>query len=719
MNTPSISTLQADRKSFTSLEGLLVALTLVVLICWSAWDLGGAYPATKFGVAITMAILFFVVVVRRLLHGALLDSVDRLLLIVGLFWLIGLLQTFFIPGWLLEWLSPASFAAYTRWIPSSIASEASTYVSSVPSENWAPISIAPDLTRLAMVVPILFGAAYWLSSQVFSSNHLKIAFLFVISHVGGIFALLGILDAVYISSDEQTLSVDKLWITPQLSRDSFGPFVNNNNAGGFLSLCLGCAFGCLVWVRRRSAAAVEIPHSTFSRLSNHFFLVSTLLSIVLLIAGILASESRGAFLGVTVGLMCVYAVMKWSLRDAKTARFLSGGGTIASVLLLAYGLFSRVSDRVGTIWGDEAMSNPRLDHWRDSAQAAWEFLPFGAALGTYSYAHLPFQAYGGKSWFIHADGMPFEWLLEGGPWLLLLVGVFYLAITIRLSWISRGLSLQQKHRRGSSEAIFFTGVFVLPSLLVSQIFDYGILQPPVFITFALICGGIVATNRSQKFNEVRGLESTRSGYFVLVGKKVKYLTSALCLSMFGIGFLLSVIDLHIASTVDRYQAERIANLRLPIQDRESQHEAIANLESLAKFHPRSASVHILLAKLLMDEQSRVGAKYLRSLESVDNKALERAVAPRTVRNKLIEMGEGSTLRQLMLPGQDHAAWRLARSHAVLALACRPFDDSARAILLDLDMLDGRSDETSPILKSHIRKLRSQDERIQGFTSQWK
>ena len=97
----------------------------------------------------------------------------------------------------------------------------------------------------------------------------------------------------------------------------------------------------------------------------------------------------------------------------------------AWILLISLGLASRFLSRAESLWTAGALRDPRVTHWQDGLRAATHYLPLGSGLGTYRYAHLPFQREGGRYWFTHADGMPVEWLLEGGLWTLGLVAIAF------------------------------------------------------------------------------------------------------------------------------------------------------------------------------------------------------------------------------------------------------------------------------------------------------
>ena len=106
------------------------------------------------------------------------------------------------------------------------------------------------------------------------------------------------------------------------------------------------------------------------------------------------------------------------------------------------------------------------------------FVPFGSGLGSYRYAYLPFQSDASARWYVNADGMPFEWLVEGGIILitLLAISLFCLVSDLRkLSPLAKGSEANEEVRCLSALANLF--LYTLPVILVTQSLDFGITLP--------------------------------------------------------------------------------------------------------------------------------------------------------------------------------------------------------------------------------------------------
>ena len=128
----------------------------------------------------------------------------------------------------------------------------------------------------------------------------------------------------------------------------------------------------------------------------------------------------------------------------------------------------------------------RLEHLQDASQAIAAYLPAGSGLGTYRYAVLPFQEFSSSdNWFHHADCMPVEWLVEGGVWMLMIMGAGITAMIWALSLVA-----QKSH--SDFDGILAMGWFLLVSQLVACCFDFGILMPANYLTAALLVGTVMA-----------------------------------------------------------------------------------------------------------------------------------------------------------------------------------------------------------------------------------
>lgn len=703
-------------------------LVLTLLIAWTAWDFGGAYQRTKWSVAVALAALLAVRFFGRARDFRLPNPPPAIALVACAIWMGGLLQTISLPSSLTAWLSPGSVAAYRDFIPEPIRIEAASISGGWLNHEFdasgsVPVSVAPELTRVALAIPACFAVAVWLAFLAFGSKRIGLLFLLMVTFTGGILAFFGLADAVLIAQGSGSETWHRLILTPKASSSAFGPFVNNNNAGGFFNLAIGCAvgaLGCLVhWRASRRKTDHTSQRMTFHTLLRRGLIVFLMLLLIVLIAAVLGSKSRGAFLGLISGAVCLSIVVMYSRAKSKCNGTLVAVGIAACFLLSSAGLFARFHGRVKTLWSGEALGDPRLEHWRDSWAAAVQHLPAGAGLGTYRYAHLPYQTGKGTHWFVHADGMPFECLLEGGVWLILLI-VIGLALIIRdLFRVARltqhhemlhdnGTETQEAFDRVTANGFVMALVFAIPATVVTQCFDYGILQPPLLLTLACLCGGLAAhaTSGDEAFGTSswarRPLQSPK-----LIRAIPTFAGFLLC-----VGIASAVMDLSVAASVEGIERGRLAASHHGRVDRDAVTSDLTKAYSLLKLRPQDASVHLLLAQLLIEQQQAAGASYLLEEGLATEHSVGRFVSIRTLRNAYHRSADAvrtaqppAKIEAWMLPGQDVDCLKSARAHAAFALTKRPLDDVARTLLIELDVLDPEFTTVTPALIGQLKDLR--------------
>jgi hypothetical protein len=74
-------------------------------------------------------------------------------------------------------------------------------------------------------------------------------------------------------------------------------------------------------------------------------------------------------------------------------------------------------------------------------------------------------------------------------------------------------------------------------------------------------------------------------------------------------------------------------------------------------------------------------------------------------------GRALTIEELMLPAQQISQWRRARIHALAALLLCPLDDTARLMLVELDMVDEDARWSTPDLLEQVGLLRRRTDSV--------
>jgi len=712
-----------------------IALVLSVLAVWSAWDNGGGYYRTQMMVAVFLLLSGLLGVIGswvtasgRLKNTVLLPPLVAVIAMAV--WSIAFLQTLSIPLSVAGFLAPGSLSVYTEWIPDGIHGEALdaetvSLAGLADASVGTKVSVACSYTRMAMLGPAAFAVVCWLSYLCFISLRAVLVFLFVLATSGALFSFFGLVDTIRLTRDWQFEIRQALTISPVGAEDPFGPFVNNNNCAGFLCLAIGCAFGLLVFVNHWSSVTQKKNFESHSARSSgwHVIKFGCLLMIVVMVAAVIGSNSRGGFLGLLAGTLVMAAVMLPRTAKWKGIAAVLMTGTLAWLIVAGLGLGERSGERLGTLTDRAVFEDPRLDHWADALVAARHYLPFGSGLGSYRYACLPFQEQGASMWFVNADGMHMEWLVEGGLWLLPLVilGIgIVLRDVLRIGKVLHRSSDLPPEFAALARSVVAVAAFAIPATIVTQCFDYGITLPPMLIVCAAITGAILRTSRTAgEF----ALQSANPALNPLAGDAATGMESAgrssikLARLLAGPAFLIlvSVALAMAAKDLDASKSAQEIDLQLQ-RDRKSLlvdmpdlSERVARLESISAANTDNSLVWRTLAKLRLAEQERLGVTYLFSIQPENYAAHSAWVTPANVRHAAYGSEGDVAFANFLLPTQDVDQWRLAREELIAALLLNPLDDSARLALVELDRVRLGANTDSAELLSQAARLRSRTE----------
>ncbi|MCH1439949.1 MAG: O-antigen ligase family protein, partial [Rubripirellula sp.] len=517
--------------------------------------------------------------------------------------------------------------------------------------------------------------------------------------------------------------------------DPFGPFVNNNNASGFLCLAIGCTLGLMVLVEQLFSS--RRARGADGRNGNSSVLVIARLAaaavLVTLVAGVAASNSRGGFLGLLAGSLVVLPCLLPRFSKMKLGLGLVGVISFSWLVISSLDFGTRSQNRFETLLDKRIMEDPRLDHWSDALVAAVHYLPFGSGLGTYRYACLPFQENGAPLWFVNADGMHIEWLVEGGSWLLPLVAFGLITLLRHVVWIRRGLkrvegsdvelSISAASTVAYVKCIWVVALFCIPALLVTQCFDFGITLMPLLLTFACICGAILRASvmiaelkgdatSSSVGKEVLQSKSRRGGAkFASIGQTrgfriCRQISGPVALLVMTIALGIAAKELYVASVA---QDEMISLRRERKQQLLVDMPALAGrlvlMQDLASANPRNAMVWKTLGELRLAEQQRLGAEQLFQLQPATIESHASWLSTKTLRHAVYSGEQPVSFQECLLPRQDAAEYIEARNDFRKALLLNPLDPLVRLSLLELDMVAPGASVPSAKLLLQAARLR--------------
>ncbi len=349
------------------------------------------------------------------------------------------------------------------------------------------IGLTPHLTANAISVWSLGVMAAFIAAFSLHSRQTIVIWLVGFSIIAATLSFYGIATSL----DRQLLPSGYRHSELAPGGQPFATFVNRNNAAGVLCLGICAVIGLTVLkiraISRANARGVWYPGaaSKFGQISRYasdpgFVALSALF--LLIAAGTMVSGSRGGF--VTLLITCIATVLKFSgeRRWLTIALVLVCGiGTV--VLVQWLGIHNTVVSRFESLIDDQASGgdspNSRLTHWLDGLRAVAFYMLLGSGLGTYRYAYLPMQQYSFGAWYMNADNLWLELLVETGfAGLIVIVSLF-------------GILLATSREMTSKRVTFRTllgalGFSLTVTLLCSQFFDFGLLLPAMMIPAAAL-----------------------------------------------------------------------------------------------------------------------------------------------------------------------------------------------------------------------------------------
>lgn len=488
--------------------------SLLALILVAPWAFGGVQPAfwnlcfplLGFGLACWVLLLG----IRRRREGRL-PTGSRLLLI-GFAWaLLGLAA---MPQSLLSWLSPQAASWRAEFCPLpppplGVPIDAARPVAATAESPAArPSTLCPADTRRDLSLLSMGLVAYWLSARFFRRNAPQKWLLILVAANGVALALFGIV---------QQLSWNgKLYWAYELTYGGtpFAAYRNRNHAAGYLLMCLAAGLGVVHWLLSRGAyrpasfgGPEDVARLTSRTLNaraawaqflqfvgnQNALSLAALLGLSTIAGGIVFSLSRGAILALTGSVVGTTLAVRLAARQP--VRWWMIGFTVVSVLLATtwLGMSRLVSERMQTVLDPaQLFQDERWLNWGEALAATPGFWLMGSGLGTYGYAHMPFQRRHIESWHVRAENQYVETLLElGVPGLVVLLAIVatMFAATIRLL------------RRGSDPAGFRLGLMgacLLCGQALHALSDFGLYMPANLLLLATLCGAFAGRDAQQR-----------------------------------------------------------------------------------------------------------------------------------------------------------------------------------------------------------------------------
>ncbi len=467
------------------LERLTRTVVLVLLLA-VPWFFGGVDGSTQLAISAALAASWLCIcfVPSGLVHAW--PSLRLPLLILGSAVLLGAVQ-----------LSKPAAAYFSQQYPAAtaVARDFAAVPDATTESATRPLSLNPPSTRRELAMLILGAAAFAVGAVLFWQTRPMLWLLTTISLTAAAVALFGLLQKL-------SWNGQIYWQFSAEGGMPFGPFINRNNAAGYLEIGLASAAGLLAWQFLRllpeSTAKHSVTKSSTRRRSPRDDRWSLFISqidapllcggafVFLIISGILASASRGSFVSLllgAVGAVLIRAVAKRvSIYVWIPAIFILAAIGFIGWLGQSDLFYERVSTLVDT---QSLQKEPRLAHWQVAWRAAQEFQPFGSGLGTYRFAYPRLQQGPADSTFYRAENQFLDALVTAGYVGLTLYLLMWLLL-LRSVW-----RLTRLARDAADQGIAIAAALLLATQTVHACFDFAMYVPAHFLPFALLSGAFL------------------------------------------------------------------------------------------------------------------------------------------------------------------------------------------------------------------------------------
>ena len=298
----------------------------------------------------------------------------------------------------------------------------------------------------------------------------------------------------------------------------FGTFVNRNNAGGYILICLGAAvyFVALQYFkwnpRKAPASNLQLDWSEADDSSNRTWYLKILgfvaaiqprhlyscAAITFLVVGILLSLSRGAMIGLATIIFVAMILLSRTNRLALLGIGLVGALGIGFLVWLEQS--DSVLGRIETLANLSEAGAPRFQHWFDALPYVWTHGLWGTGLGTYKFVQLQYQKDFLESTFSYAENVYLETLGELG-----IVGLVALLGFIGSLFYACGVLLNRQ--TATDRALGVAGLCCLAAQCAISFFDFGVYLPANAITLAVIMGSVAGRAATTELDRVSQLNT--------------------------------------------------------------------------------------------------------------------------------------------------------------------------------------------------------------------
>ncbi len=468
---------------------------------------------------------------------------------------------------------------------------------------------------------------------------------------------------------------------PLFSGTAFGPFVNRNNAAGYLLLCLAAAVGLLIYVWHnqqhagpRPIISREMP--VWRQWQQHLLLqiaeitaskLGCLFACGFLAFGIIATLSRGGVIALLAA--GIFTLLFYGLaRKPKSGGLLFAPVLVMVVLLASWiGFFDQLTARFEQAKVDEVVAGDemdmRLESWTQSLGSRSATGLFGSGLGTYPAINRIYGQQRETGITEYAENQFVQSLVDGGwPALLLVVTGVLLTGYSSLFLLFRGFSPATLATGGA-------GTFLISSQVISGTFDFGWYIPANALLGATLVGmiGFQSHYLAHRLKQITALRFHLPRWFANAASLAAF---ALC--------VLVAIDLWSASKLDAIWISQPAQLDADTYPRELTDQQIERY--LAYNNRRTSTWFSKLGQLYLHRARLAYFDLLCSATPLETLTEEKR---NQVRRNLWELTTLARMEEQAYMSEEEGGYAAARNFRTqpffrdLALAFECFVNSAR------------------------------------------
>ena len=483
----------------------VISYLLAIAVFTTPWFIGGNWPFSRFILAAAGAAGLFAIFVTLLSQFSNKKGEKNVFPIIWLVLLAGWLFTAFQASNASSWLQQAVGAANPAVSIYQTTDESSAQKAEISTASTKrPVSIYPAATR-EKLVDLTFAIGIFLIATVVLNQPKRLMPVLIALAVSGVaISFVGILQKL-------SFNGKVLWQYELIGGGGpFGPFVNGNNAAGFLLIGFSAAMFFVArqlsfWESDNSHSNLSLDgtgwesserRSIFSAFieavarmeSKHLYFLAAL---IIIVAGVCTSLSRGGM----VALACSGTLGCFLI--TKTNRLV---GVLLTLAILAGGIglvsYTEQSDRIvkemDSLNDLSTAAGPRVQHWIDAIPFAKNNWLLGCGSGTYRIVSPTFDSFFSTKTFAHAESVYIETLIEMGiGGLLLMIAVLGYCFVASIKLMSRQDSFDR--------ALGVSGIICLVGQVLAAALDFGIYQPANSIAMAAMMGGVVGRAASPPF----------------------------------------------------------------------------------------------------------------------------------------------------------------------------------------------------------------------------